>query len=256
MEVPKIEINIYSDKFMVGSLFTDLNIIPYPCAIYIEKSKKIYLNIYTAELLGLKQNERFDIEKFLVLNPSLQSILHKDEFSNINAFRKVKLKLFNDKYENISIRVQSVDNKKGDKTYFIFISKTDSGSDVNSMFSLYLMKNEIAQLKPFLNTIGISKLNKINETFFGNKNKILILEDMVSYEDELQAIQKEFSTLSSREVLICVLLYNNLSINDIAKLLNRTLNSVSVTIHRINRKLNLANRNELIQKIREVIVED
>ena len=118
------------------------------------------------------------------------------------------------------------------------------------------MKNEIAQLKPFLNTTGISKLNKINETFFGNKNKTLILEDMVSYEDELQAIQKEFSTLSSREVLICVLLYNNLSIDDIAKLLNRTLNSVSVTIHRINRKLNLANRNELIQKIREVIVED
>lgn len=252
MDIPKVEIAIPNDySFSKRNIITDLNIIPYPCIIYIRYSQDIYLNLFAVELLGLSASE--DYKKIVTLNPHLQTIFYKHEISNIVYLRDVKIKLSNDKTEKISIRSQLLNSQELGEVLILFLSKADSSSSINPMFSLYLIKKEISELRPFLNNQGITKLKNIISTYFGNRGKSLALEDMVAYEDELQIIQREFPKLSNREVLLCVLIINNLSLNEIATLTNRTLNSVSVTIHRINRKLELSNRNELFLKLQEVV---
>ena len=75
----------------------------------------------------------------------------------------------------------------------------------------------------------------------------------LEYKKELQIIQKEFPVLSRREVLLCGLLLNDIDFNDIAKLTNRSLNSVFVTVHRINKKTNIPNKNELSRVLKEIV---
>lgn len=252
MRVPRVEIETGESHLLNKKIITDLNIIPHPCAIYILKSQEIHMNAYTFDLLGLKGEQNFDINKFLTINPHLQSLLYKKDFSNITFLHKVKIKLFNGKYDSINLRAQLIPDQEIGKVYFISLSRAEASSSVNPMFSLYLVKNEIDQLKPYLSETGMAKLDKIIKAYFSEKSKTLILEDLIVYEKELQVIQKKLPELSSREVLLCVLLLNNLSLNEIATLTNRTLNSVSVNIHRINKKLNLLNKNELITKLQEI----
>lgn len=252
MKVPKIEIEISDDQLSNKNIVTDLNIIPYPCVIYTPDSQSIYINMYAAELLELKENQFQNLNKILSLNPNLQTLFYQPHIAEITVFKKVKIKLINDKYKTINIRAQLLTNEQNKEVYILFLSKTDKDA-VNPMFSLYLIKREISDLKPFLNQSGISKLEAIISTYFSEKSKTLVLEDMIAYEDELQIIQKQFPKLSSREILLCVLLFNNLSLSEIATLTNRTLNSISVTIHRINKKLNLNNKNELVAKLQEIV---
>ena len=83
MRIPRLEIETGERNLHNKKIITDLNIIPHPCAIYISESQEIYLNAYAFELLGLKLDQNFDMGKFLVMNPHLQALLYKKDFSNI-----------------------------------------------------------------------------------------------------------------------------------------------------------------------------
>ena len=59
--------------------------------------------------------------------------------------------------------------------------------------------------------------------------------------------------LTHRELILCSLLVNDHEINEIALITNRTPESVSVTIHRINKKLDITSRKELIDTLKGLI---
>ena len=89
--------------------------------------------------------------------------------------------------------------------------------------------------------------------YFRNESHQLTLDDIVYYKKELCEIQQAFPSLSHREVILCGLLVNNMKTKDIASITNRTVDSIFVTIHRINRKLNFLNKKELMDNLKEVV---
>ena len=122
MRIPRLEIETGERNLHNKKIITDLNIIPHPCAIYISESQEIYLNAYAFELLGLKLDQNFDMGKFLVMNPHLQALLYKKDFSNITFFHKIKVRIFNGKNEIINIRSQLIPDQDLGRVYFIFLS--------------------------------------------------------------------------------------------------------------------------------------
>ena len=84
----------------------------------------------------------------------------------------------------------------------------------------------------------------------------MTLDDLVNYEKELRVIHQTYPLLTHREAIICSLLVNDLEINEIALVTNRTIESVSVTIHRINKKLDFMNRKELIDNLKELVEDE
>ena len=84
-------------------------------------------------------------------------------------------------------------------------------------------------------------------------NQQLTLDDLVYYEKELKIIQKAFPLLSHREVILCGLLVNDIDSKDIASITNRTIDSVFVTIHRINKKLDFINKKQLVDTLKELV---
>ena len=123
-----------------------------------------------------------------------------------------------------------------------------------SISSLYSIKDEIAKLKPYLNRTGKSLHEGIMKKYFREEtNQQLTLDDLVYYEKELKIIQKAFPLLSHREVILCGLLVNDIDSKDIASITNRTIDSVFVTIHRINKKLDFINKKQLIDTLKELV---
>ena len=89
--------------------------------------------------------------------------------------------------------------------------------------------------------------------YFREENQQLTLDDLVYYERELRIIQKAYPLLSHREVILCGLLVNDMDSKDIASITNRTLDAVFVTIHRINRKLDIVNKKQLVETLKELV---
>jgi DNA-binding CsgD family transcriptional regulator len=69
----------------------------------------------------------------------------------------------------------------------------------------------------------------------------------------LRKIQQAFPSLSHREVILCGLLVNDMETKNIASITNRTVDSIFVTIHRINKKLNFLNKKDLMDNLKEVV---
>lgn len=256
MKAPKLEIRLLENHLFNKSVITDLNIIPFPCAIYIRSSGEVFLNSYICKLLGFKNNHEFNINKLIQLNPSLQTVLYKENLSSKKPAKKIKLELLDGSHEYFKIKSRHITNEQIGDVFLIFLSKFETNSAIYSDFSLLLIKNEIMQLRQYLDDAGLRKLENILKKHFDEKTKSLQLEDMIVYENDLQSIQKGFPVLSRREVLICTLLSNKFSTADIAKLLNRSTNSVAVTIHRINKKLNFQNRRELKKKLKDMVADN
>lgn len=97
-------------------------------------------------------------------------------------------------------------------------------------------------------------VESLMKKYFRDENQQLTLDDIVYYKNEIREIQKAFPSLSHREVILCGLLINNMETKDIASITNRTIDSVFVTIHRINKKLNLTNKKDLIETLKEIVL--
>ena len=123
-----------------------------------------------------------------------------------------------------------------------------------SISSLYSIKDEIAKLKPYLNRTGKSLHEGIMKKYFREEtNQQLTLDDLVYYEKELKIIQNAFPLLSHRVVILCGLLVNDIDSKDIASITNRTIDSVFVTIHRINKKLDVLNKKQLVDTLKDLV---
>jgi DNA-binding CsgD family transcriptional regulator len=139
------------------------------------------------------------------------------------------------------------------EVYIIYFSKASEKYSIASISSLYSVKEEIAKLKPYLNRTGKSMHESLMKKYFREVNQQLTLDDLVYYERELRIIQKAYPLLSHREVILCGLLVNDMDSKDIASITNRTLDAVFVTIHRINKKLDILNKKQLIDTLKGLV---
>lgn len=252
MKTPKLNIEL-SDNFLTKSSFaTNLNIIPHPVAIYLSLTQEIFLNDLAIEALDISREDSINMRDFFENNEHLLKLKNDNVLKKL-LNKRASLNLFDGRTIQVEFSVNSTHDGILGNIYFITFRKVITNSSTESMFSMTMVKDDILKLRENLNKEGNEKLNRILNTYFNEEYKQLSLEDLINYEKELQIIQKEFPVLSRREVLLCGLLLNDIDFNDIAKLTNRSLNSVFVTVHRINKKTNIPNKIELSRVLKEIV---
>lgn len=252
MRTQKIELGIGSERQSKGDIMIDINQIPYPTAIYIPLRDEVILNSRAYRELGLSDGGVFDLATWKKINPYLCDCYKKINDDIVND-QKVHIILLNGKHEIMNYSLSCVNNTSLGRVYMVYFSKASEKYSVASISSLYSIKEEVSKLKPYLNRTGKSMHESLMKKYFREENHQLTLDDMVYYERELRIIQKAYPSLSHREVILCGLLVNDMDSKDIASITNRTLDAVFVTIHRINRKLDILNKKQLVDTLKELI---
>lgn len=254
MRTQKLEVGIDNKYQSKENIIVDINEIPCPVAIYFARNDEVVLNRKACEVLGMKENAVFDLTTWMKINPYLRDMLNKMDKDSVTD-QKTHVILYNGKHEIINYSFRCFTNITFGKMNIIFFTKASEKYSVASISALYSVKEDLAKLKPYLNRTGKQLHESIMNKYFREENQQLTLDDLVYYEKELRIIQKAFPTLSHREVILCGLLANDMDTKDIATITNRTLDSVFVTIHRINKKLNLLNKKELIDTLKDLVNE-
>lgn len=252
MRTQKIEVEIGKECQSKGRISVDIDQIPYSTAVYIPAKEEVVLNKQAYETLGMDEGEVFDLATWRKINPYIGDCYQKICGDFVND-QKVHVILFNGKHEIMNYSLTCITNPSLGKIYIIHFTKASEKYSVASISSLYSIKDEVAKLKPYLNRTGKSMHESLMKKYFREENQQLTLDDLVYYERELRIIQKAYPTLSHREVILCGLLVNDMDSKDIASITNRTLDAVFVTIHRINRKLNILNKKQLIDTLKELV---
>ena len=253
MRTQRFQIGIDNKYQLEENIVVNIDEIPFATALFISNSSEVILNKRAYEILGMKENEVFDLTTWKRINPYLKDVVKKlDE--DVVIDQKAHVILFNGKHEILNYSMTKIHNPKLGEISIIHFSKASEKYLVASISSLYSIRDEVAKLKPFLNRTGKTMLDNIMKKYFREEtNQQLTLDDLVYYEKELRLIQKAFPILSHREVILCGLLVNDMDSKDIASITNRTLDSVFVTIHRINKKLDLLNKKQLVDTLKELV---
>ena len=253
MRTQRFQIGIDNKYQLEENIVVNIDEIPFATALFISNSREVILNKRAYEILGMKENEVFDFTTWKRINPYLKDVVKKlDE--DVVIDQKAHVILFNGKHEILNYSMTKIHNPKLGEISIIHFSKASEKYLVASISSLYSIRDEVAKLKPFLNRTGKTMLDNIMKKYFREEtNQQLTLDDLVYYEKELRIIQKAFPILSHREVILCGLLVNDMDSKDIASITNRTLDSVFVTIHRINKKLDLLNKKQLVDTLKELV---
>ena len=253
MRTQRFQIGIDNKYQLEENIVVNIDEIPFATALFISNSSEVILNKRAYEILGMKENEVFDFTTWKRINPYLKDVVKKlDE--DVVIDQKAHVILFNGKHEILNYSMTKIHNPKLGEISIIHFSKVSEKYLVASISSLYSIRDEVAKLKPFLNRTGKTMLDNIMKKYFREEtNQQLTLDDLVYYEKELRIIQKAFPILSHREVILCGLLVNDMDSKDIASITNRTLDSVFVTIHRINKKLDLLNKKQLVDTLKELV---
>ena len=252
MRTQKIEVGIGKEYQSNDRIVVDINEIPYPTAVYIPLKEEVILNRRAYETLGMHEGEVFDLTTWRKINPYLGDCYKKINEDIVND-QKVHVILLNGKHEIMNYSLTRITNPLLGKVYIVYFSKASEKYSVASISSLYSVKEEVAKLKPYLNRTGKIMHEGMMNKYFREENQQLTLDDLVYYERELRIIQKAYPSLSHREVILCGLLVNNMDSKDIASITNRTLDAVFVTIHRINRKLNILNKKQLVDTLKDLV---
>ncbi len=253
MRTQRFQIGIDNKYQLEENIVVNIDEIPFATALFISNSREVILNKRAYEILGMKENEVFDFTTWKRINPYLKYVVKKFD-EDVVIDQKAHVILFNGKHEILNYSMTKIHNPKLGEISIIHFSKASEKYLVASISSLYSIRDEVAKLKPFLNRTGKTMLDNIMKKYFREEtNQQLTLDDLVYYEKELRIIQKAFPILSHREVILCGLLVNDMDSKDIASITNRTLDSVFVTIHRINKKLDLLNKKQLVDTLKELV---
>ena len=252
MRTQEIEVGIGNEYPLNGKIVLDINQIPSPTAIYIPLKGEVILNTFAYETLGMQDGAIFDLTTWRKINPYLRDCYRKFK-DDIVTDQKVHIILLNGKHEIMNYSLSCIQSPLLGKVYIIHFSKASEKYSVASISSLYSVKEEIAKLKPYLNRTGKTMHECLMRKYFREENQQLTLDDLVYYERELRIIQKAYPSLSHREVILCGLLVNDMASKDIASITNRTLDAVFVTIHRINKKLDIVNKKQLVDTLKELV---
>lgn len=252
MNTPKLNIELIDNFLSKNNVITNIDIVPCPMVILMSLTLEVFMNKKARAILETPIDEEMDVRGLLNANKHIMDI---DKFASHESLtnKSLIINLLSGK----EIRIEYSFNRLKDDIlgliYFITFNKKELSIPSESVFSMSMVKEDISKLKDNLNNEGKEVLNEILKQYFNKEHKQLSLEDLVNYEKELQIIQKEFPLLSRREVLLCGLLVHDMEFNDIAALTNRSLNSIFVTIHRINKKTNIPNKTELTNVLKKII---
>ncbi len=253
MRTQKFEVGIDRKFQSIEKIVVDINEIPYATALYIPLNREVVLNQRAYDTLGMKKGEVFDLTTWKRINPYLEATIKKLD-QDIIVDEKAHVILFNGKHEIMNYSMTRIQNPVLGRIAILHFSKASEKYSVASISSLYSIKDEVAKLKPYLNRTGKMMLDALMKKYFREEsNQHLTLDDLVYYEKELRIIQKAYPSLSHREVILCGLLVNDMDTKDIASITNRTLDSVFVTIHRINKKLDIVNKKHLVDTLKELV---
>lgn len=254
MRVPKIEVGVNKEYLSETKISVDIDEIPSPTAIFILSKDEVILNKRAYKTLSLKVGEEIDLAAWRKINPYLRDCFKKVN-EDIIFNDKVHIILLNGKHEIMNYSLTRIMHESLGVIFIIHFSKASEKYSVASISSLYSIREEISKLKPYLNRSGKLLHESLMNKYFREENQQLTLDDLVYYEKELRIIQKAYPLLSHREVILCGLLVNNMDSKDIASITNRTLDAVFVTIHRINKKLNIPNKKLLVQTLKTLVSE-
>ncbi len=255
MNIPRLHIELVDNLLSKNMIATDINVIPHATLIYLSLTQEVGINDMARDILEISNNEDLYIIEWLKKNKHLLELKNEDD-QITSRNRKISITLLNGKSINIVYRLTITKDDILGPVFFVTFHKEERKASIDSTYNLYTLKEEIGKLKSNLDNIGKEKLSEILKLYFDKENKQLSLDDLVNYEKELQAIQKAFPLLSRREVLLCGLLANEMELPDIAAVTNRSLNSVFVTVHRINRKLDIPNKTALQKVLQDIISND
>ncbi len=252
--MPIISVNLNSENSSKSenAILFNLDVLLYPTIVFFRNEQKVHINKYARELLALKENQEFNIDKWNKINPHINRILYNVEKENI-CDQRVLLTLFNGKKEIISFNLSIIKYNSNSTAFLFQFMKAANKYSISSLSSLHSIGDEIRKLMPYLNKPGKELLKDIIASNFHEENKQLLSDDLIYYEREIQIISETFPELSHQEVIICGLLINEMDNNEISLLTKKSLNSLFVTIHRINRKLNLKDRKELVDTLKRSI---
>lgn len=252
MNYPNVEIHL--DRFVLLNerVIVGIDEIPFPTAIYFRESNRVILNKRAYECLGLRFGEPFDIDSWNKKNNNFSEVILKSKVDIISN-QRIHIILQNGKHEIMNFSMTHIKNSNSENIYIINFTKALEKYSSNSISSLYNIKDDISKLKPYLDKTGKKTVESFMNKYFRDENKQLTLDDIVYYKKELCDIQIAFPSLSHREVILCGLLVNNMETKDIAMITNRTIDSVFVAIHRINKKLKFANKKVLTESLKEVV---
>lgn len=233
-------------------LILTIDSIPHATAIYIADSKVLHLNKFAVESIGMDTNKGFDIENWIELNPHLITIAEK--MTNNTLLDQKTLITFEDgKKEVVNFNITKLKNRGEGDIFIVYFSKASAKHTACVASSLFILKDEIKKLNPYLNKTGKAMLDKIILKYFSDKNNMAGVNDLTYYEKEIQTLHEKFPQLTQQELTVCSLLLNNMDNNEIAFLTKRSLNAVFVSIHRINKKLNLKDRHALIEHLQATV---
>lgn len=252
MDQDNLKIGIEYETRLHNNVLLTLNAIPYSTIIYTAMTDKVYLNKFAMECLEIKESDTFDLNRWRKLNPHLTEIGKKID-KDILFDQKTLITFHNGKKEMINFNISLLRNTGIGDIYIIYFNKASAKYAVSSISSLYMIRDEVKKLKPYLNNTGKSMLDELMNKYFYDERKSLTIEDLTYYEKEMHAIQSSFPFLSHQEIIICSLLVNNMDNNEISALTKKSLNSIFVMIHRLNKKLNVKDRTELMRLLHGIV---
>lgn len=255
MQTQEFEIMIGNNHHPRNRIAIDINEIPFPTAIYFFSNGEVLLNKRAFKCLGMREDSVFDLTTWRKINPYLEDII-RNTHQDMMIDQKMHVILFNGKHEIMNYSFSCFSNPSLERMIIIHFSKVSEKYAVASLSALYNIRDEVTKLRPYLNRAGQMILQNLIIKYFREENQQLTLDDLVYYERELRIIQKSYPSLSHREIILCGLLVNGLNSKDIATITNRTIDAVFVTIHRINKKLNIVNKKQLVDTLKELIYKE
>ena len=231
----------------------DFNEIQQATAVYIPSINELILNNMAHKTLGMKENEKIDLDAWNIINPYFEDRIRSISQQENVIDQNMHVVLFNSKQVIMNYSITHFKSSQYSNISMIHFSLASEKYSVASISSLYTIREDVAKLKPYLNRTGIIMHEETMKKYFlKGMNQNLTFNDQIYYEKELNIIQKAYSSLSFRETILCGLLVNDLEMQDIAAITKRTLDAVFVAIHRINKKLNFKNKRQLIASLKEL----
>lgn len=205
-----------------------------------------------------KEDFIFDMEniKSSIIDPTQISELIKSICISTEPVKKtVLIRRFDKTVAAINLTARLFPNET--KLILIQFSEQDKDKRRLTYEISEVFQRETQKLRPYLNKPGKDLLNELAFNNLLNKDsktgafKILLSEFANNQLTTL--LSQQFPQLSNNDLIICELLANKLTIDEISILTGKTPNSLRVTLHRIVQKTNYSSSKEFLRKIHSVI---
>ncbi|OIP83686.1 MAG: hypothetical protein AUK44_04660 [Porphyromonadaceae bacterium CG2_30_38_12] len=225
------------------------DVYPDPLVVVNKKGQVIATNATCKDIFKAISNE-YSLEDSFVEAKKFQTMVNEMLKYNHTITEIVALKVKQNVVKTFIAKATVLSHIK-ELYVFIFLNLQTSNNILKSeLSSIYL--SELNALNPYLNKAGKELLqakmkeNKILQVLENEANKFT-LKNFLNKDEQLR-FQSQFPNLSNKELLLCYFMFQQAHVQQIATILSKTPNAVSVMQFRILRKLQVKTVNELIHR--------